>query len=314
MIISASRRTDIPSYYSEWFYRRMEEGHVLVRNPMNIHQVSKISLSPEVVDGIVFWTKNPSRMLGGLSRLKEYTYYFQFTLTPYGNDIEAQLPSKRRIVIPAFKELADTIGPERVIWRYDPILINGQYTLEKHIRYFEMLARILEGYTHKCVISFLDMYRNTAKYAGSLGLKAVTGEDMLAIGEAFSQIASSCHIRLDTCAEIIGLEQFGIGHSSCIDGKLLERLGGYHLKTVKDKNQRGECGCVQSVDIGAYNTCNNGCRYCYANYNEMAVEKNVEAHNPLSPLLSGHILKEDRITDRRAVLLKESQITMDFPD
>ena len=130
MIISASRRTDIPTYYSEWFFNRIKEGYALVRNPMNAHQISKISLNPDVVDGIVFWTKNPTPMLDKLDRLKDYTYYFQFTLNAYGQDVEASIPSKNNVVIPAFQKLSDMIGPEKVIWRYDPIYLNETYKFE----------------------------------------------------------------------------------------------------------------------------------------------------------------------------------------
>lgn len=125
MIISASRRTDIPSYYSEWMLNRLKEKYVLVRNPMNIHQVSKIDLSPNVVDAIVFWTKNPTPMLGRLDELKDYIYYFQFTLTAYGPDVERNLPSKNRIIIPTFQELSKEIGKEKVVWRYDPIFLTN---------------------------------------------------------------------------------------------------------------------------------------------------------------------------------------------
>ena len=140
MIISASRRTDIPNYYSEWFFNRIKEGYVLVRNPMNISQVSKISLSPDVVDGIVFWTKNPLPILDRLEELREYTYYFQFTLTPYGKDVEPNVPSKNDLIIPSFRKLSERIGKERVVWRYDPILFNDKYTMDYHIKYFKALA------------------------------------------------------------------------------------------------------------------------------------------------------------------------------
>ncbi len=156
MIISASRRTDIPTYYSNWFFNRIKEGYVCVRNPMNIHQVSKISLSSNVVDGFVFWTKNPIPMMNRLNDLSDYKYYFQFTVNSYGKDIEANIPNKNDVIIPAFKRLSDLIGPERVIWRYDPILLTQQYSVEYHAKYFEEIAKRLSGYTHKCVICFVD--------------------------------------------------------------------------------------------------------------------------------------------------------------
>lgn len=137
MIISASRRTDIPSFYSEWLFNRLKEGYVCVRNPMNIHQISQISLSPDVVDGIVFWTKNPTPMLERIHELDNYTYYFQFTLNSYGKDIEKNVPSKNDVIIPTFKKLSSIIGKERIVWRYDPILINEHYTREYHKNTFK---------------------------------------------------------------------------------------------------------------------------------------------------------------------------------
>ena len=129
MIISASRRTDIPSYYSEWFFNRIKNEYLYVRNPMNAHQISKISLSPDVVDGIVFWTKNPIPMMRNLDKLKDYAYYFQFTVNSYGADVEAHVPNKNDIIIPAFRELSKSIGSEKVIWRYDPIMLTEKYTI-----------------------------------------------------------------------------------------------------------------------------------------------------------------------------------------
>jgi len=164
MIISVSRRTDIPAFYSDWFFKRLEEGFVLVRNPMNPQQVSKVSLSKAVVDCFVFWTKNPKSMLEKLPLLAGYDYYFQFTLNPYDQEIEVNLPKKAEI-IKTFIELSNLIGKDRVIWRYDPILLTDKITIGDHLEYFNILAGQLGDYTRKCVISFLDQYqKNGAKY------------------------------------------------------------------------------------------------------------------------------------------------------
>ena len=163
MILSASRRTDIPTFYSEWFFNRIKEGFLYVRNPMNAHQISRIDLSPEVVDCIVFWTKNPIPMLPRLPELDAYKYYFQFTLTGYGKDMETNLPDKKGQLIPAFQELAGKIGKKRVIWRYDPIVFTKKYTPDYHIRAFTQIAEALDGCTEKCVISFVDIYAKNRK-------------------------------------------------------------------------------------------------------------------------------------------------------
>lgn len=312
MIISASRRTDIPTYYSEWFMNRIRAGYVCVRNPLNYHQVSKIGLSPEVVDGIVFWTKNPLPMMDKLDALHEYMYYFQFTLNSYGTDVEAGVPNKSKVIVPAFQKLSDKIGPDRVIWRYDPIFLNETYSMSYHIRYFEQLAKLLSPYTRKCTISFIDFYRNTEKNIAGLSLCDFSAEKQEEIAKEIAQIAHSYGLQVDTCAEQIDLEQYGIAHARCIDDRLFSMLLNCPLKVKKDANQRMECGCIESIDIGAYNTCRNGCRYCYANYSQTSVSKNCGKHDPMSPLLIGDIGPEDQITERKMVSYKENQIQLEF--
>lgn len=308
MIISASRRTDIPTYYSEWFMNRIREGFVLVRNPMNFHQVSKISLSPDGVDGIVFWTKNPIPMLDKLNQLKDYTFYFQFSVTSYGKDIEPNIPSKNGVIIPAFQQLSDQIGPEKVVWRYDPILLNAKYTTEYHIHAFEKIARKLRDYTKKCTISFIDFYRNTLNNVKSLALLDLSAAKMLEFSKSLAEIAHSYGLSMDTCAEKMDLQKFGIEHAHCIDARLFEKFLGCSLHLDKDKNQRPECGCVASIDIGMYNTCKNGCRYCYANYSDQSVKINTEKHNPSSALLFGEIGLDDVIKERKMESCRDGQM------
>ncbi len=309
MIISASRRTDIPSYYSEWFFNRIREGFVYVRNPVNFHSISKVPLSPDAVDGIVFWTKNPAPMLDRLDELKDYPYYFQFTLTAYDSDVELHLPDKEDVLIPAFQRLADKIGLERVIWRYDPILINQKYTNDYHVEYFEKFARRLQGYTGKCTISFIDLYRNTVRNADGLELSEISAFCQQELAKALSDIARRYGLQIDACAEPADFSQYGIGRARCIDDRLLQRISGYPLKIEKDKNQRLECGCVSSVDIGMYNTCKNGCLYCYANYNEKLVQSHWLAHDVGSPLISGQVSEGDVITERKVASNRDSQIS-----
>ncbi len=308
MIISASRRTDIPSYYSDWFYNRIKEGFVLVRNQMNFHQVSKINLAPGVVDALVFWTKNPLPMLNRLGELKDYAYYFQFTLTPYGHDVEPNLPSKSDVILPAFKRLSDTIGADKVIWRYDPILINDRYTLEYHVHAFGKIAEVLRGYTRKVTISFIDYdYRGVKSNIKELALSDFPPEAQVKLSSQLAQIACSHSLAIDTCAERIDLQQYGIEHARCIDDKLLAELLGCGLSINKDKNQRLECNCAASLDIGMYNTCRSGCRYCYANYSPKAAHGNFVIHNPISPLISGEIGDGDRIHERAVKSYRDIQ-------
>lgn len=266
MILSVSRRTDIPNYYSDWFLNRIKAGYLYVRNPINPHQISRISLSPEVVDCIVFWTKNPKPMLGRLDELKDYPFYFQFTLTGYGRDVEPGLPDKRTGLIPVFRELSDRIGSSRVIWRYDPILFNGRYTPQYHRKAFREIAESLRGYTDRVVISFLDMYAKIEKNMERLKAAELPEKELLALAEKLAQIAESNGMTIESCAERMDLQKQGIRHGSCIDRKRIEQLTGCRLKVSKDRNQRPECGCIESVEVGVYDTCLNGCSYCYANY------------------------------------------------
>ena len=310
MIISASRRTDIPAYYSEWFFRRIKEGFVCVRNPMNPRRVSRVFLSPDAVDGIVFWTKNPTPMLSRLSVLSDYAYYFQFTLTPYGTDVENNLPPKNEVIIPAFQKLSEETGKDRVVWRYDPVLVSEKYTVRYHTEAFCRLCERLAAYTEKCTISFLDIYKGMQNCISPLGIRPPNTEEIFELAEYFSRIGTEHGISIDTCSESVDLGSFGIGRASCIDGRRLERICGYKLKAERDRNQRSECGCVSSVDIGAYNSCLNGCVYCYANYSKGILNSNCAKHDPNSPLLIGELTAEDIVKTREAISLRESQTSL----
>ena len=310
MIISASRRTDIPTYYSEWFINRVRDGYLYVRNPMNIHQISKITLSPNVIDGIVFWTKNPIPMMQYLDELNNYAYYFQFTVNAYGKDVEVNVPNKNDVIIPAFRKLSNRIGRDRVIWRYDPILLTEKYTMDYHVNYFNELAKRLSGYTHKCVISFVDLYRNTQAHLKELNILPLGEKEMYELAERLVEIANKNNLIVESCAEKINLEQFGIQHGHCIDCQLFEKILNCKINILKDKNQRLECGCMESIDIGAYNTCKNGCVYCYANFSKTTVIKNMGAHNPSSPLIFGEVMPDDKIVERKMYSLKKNQISI----
>lgn len=304
MIISASRRTDIPAFYADWFVNRLRAGFVCVRNPHNPRQIGKIDLSPDVVDGIVLWTKNPSPMIDRLDALRDYPYYFQCTLTAYDRDVEANLPSKNEVLIPAFQRLSKRAGKERVVWRYDPILFNARYTMAYHLRYFRLLAERLAGYTEKCTVSFLDFYPKIERNLAALGIVWPTAAQKEELLLRFSEIASQAGLAIDTCAEDGSYHHAGVPAAHCIDSERLERIGGYRLAAEKDKNQRAACGCCASVDIGAYDSCGNGCQYCYANHQQGAVLRRMAAHQPDSPLLLGRIEECDQIKVREAVSLR----------
>jgi len=310
MILSASRRTDIPNYYSDWFYNRIKEGFLYVRNPINAHQISKISLSPDLVDCIVFWTKNPENMLGRLDELKDYPFYFQFTLTGYGRDVEPGIPDKRRHMIDVFRLLSDKIGRDRVIWRYDPILTTDVYTREYHLKAFMEIAKSLKGYTEKVIISFVDLYAKTRRNTQKLQIHMLTEKDMLDVAEKMAKIAKANQMSVESCAEPADLREAGVKHGSCIDRGLIEKLIGCRLTGGKDRNQREQCGCMESVEVGAYNTCRNGCSYCYANDSEGRVERNIRQYDVNSPLLCGRVEAGDVVTERKVKSLKTGQMSL----
>ncbi len=296
MILSASRRTDIPCFYADWFMNRIRAGFVLTRNPMNHAQVSKIPLTPDVIDCIVFWTKDARNMLPHLDELDRlgYTYYFQFTLTPYDRIIEPCLRDKSEIE-DTFIALSERIGKERVVWRYDPIILNDTLTADYHKAQFERLCEKLSPYTQNVTVSFLDMY---AKLKNPL-LREIADEEIAALGAFIGATAKVYGLTPKACCEKMDLSAYGIERGSCIDKALIERICGCALKANPDKNQRTGCGCAESVDIGAYNTCMNGCIYCYANDSPKTAKRRFEAHNPTDELLIGNISDDGIIKDRK---------------
>ena len=296
MIISASRRTDIPAFYWDWFCARLKAGYADVANPFNRRQVSRISLQPDCVDCIVFWTKDPTPMLEKLEVLEPYSYYVQVSLTPYGADIEANLRPKEEI-IKAMQALSMKLGRHRVVWRYDPILLNDNYTKEKHLAWFSQTLAQLAPYIERCVISFIDLYAKTKKNTQGLNLHELSEDEMREMAAGLARIAKGSGIVLQTCSEAVDLSAFGIGHGACLDGALIERITGRPVKKTKAKSQRPLCDCVESFDIGQYDTCIHGCRYCYANASPQRAQQGFAAHNNSSSLLTGRLLGDEHITE-----------------
>lgn len=299
MIISASRRTDIPAFYAEWFVNRLRQRTVLVRNPMNFRQVSRIALSPENIPCVVFWTKNPAPMFSRLAEIDDlgYRYYFLFTLTPYDHRIEVNVPAvKQRIT--TFRALAKCIGKERVIWRYDPILFTSNFSTDWHIAAFSALAERLAGCTEKCIVSFLEMYKKCKRNMQGLMLEHPAIEERTHLLRTLRAIAAAQGITLQTCAAPGELAETGIAPGTCIDADLIARITGTKISGAKDKNQRPACNCIDSIDIGAYNSCPHGCLYCYANNDGLSVARNLAAHNPEAELLYGTIGVGDKISER----------------
>lgn len=303
MIISISRRTDIPAFFSEWFYNRIEDGYFMVRNPMNYHQVSKVVVTPQNAECLVFWTKNPSsEFINNLSKLdrKGFNYYFQFTISSYAQDIEKSVPRKTEI-IEKFQKLSNQIGKEKVIWRYDPIILNEKYNFDYHIKYFDYIANKLSGYTEKVIISFVDCYSKIKTRLQENDITELTQEQMRELAVALKQIADKYYLKIESCSEKIDFDDINIPHGHCIDGELINRICQKNFVFKKDKSQREECGCVTSIDIGSYNTCRHNCAYCYATWNGI-IPNSIDNS---SPLLGSVLSNEDKVTERKIPVLKE---------
>ncbi len=303
MIVSVSRRTDIPACYADWFFNRLDAGFADVRNPMNPRQVSRVGLTPEQVDAFVFWTKDPRPMLDRLDRLQGRAFYFLFTLTAYGRDLEPGLLDKETVLVPAFRKLAERIGPERVIWRYDPILLSERYPAAFHRQRFGELAGQLQGATSQCIISFLDLYAGTARRLQPAGLHAFSDEQRLVLAGDLSEMARRNGMSMSACAESLDLQPFGISPAACIDLRLLERLLVRPLRRHAGKPLRPGCNCLPSVDIGMYDTCRLGCLYCYARHSAAAAARLIPAHDPCSSLLCGQLGPDDCVRERKMPLL-----------
>ena len=308
MILQTGLRTDIPAFYTPWFLRRLEEGYVLSRNPYNPSQVTRYRLTPDVVDCIGFCTKNPAPMLLHLDKLADFGQMWYVTITPYGKDIEPCVPPKEQVMAD-FRRLSDRLGPRCVTWRYDPILLTDVYTVERHLTDFASMCAALEGATDACVISFIDLYEKVKRNFPEV--QAVPREDRLLLGREMVGIAAAHGIRLKSCCEGDELSPFGVDTSGCMTLAVYERALGCRLNAPRQAATSRGCLCHLSADIGAYNTCSHGCRYCYANYNEESVRRAMARHDPASPLLVGNVRPGDVIRDAKQRSWRDGQLALD---
>ena len=296
MILNTGLRTDIPGFFSEWFYNRIDDGFVYVRNPYAKNQIYSYRLDPELIDCIIFCTKNPKPMFENLEKIDKFNQYWHITITPYEKEIEPNVPPIND-VLESFKYLSKKLGKENVTLRYDPIFINEKYSLEKHIESFEYIANSLSDYTTEAIISFIDLYEKTKRNFPKA--REVTKDERLKLGEEFAQIGKKNNIRIKTCVEGTELDKFGIDSSGCMTKEVIERAINKNLNIPKQKARNGECYCLLNNDIGEYNTCAHGCLYCYANSNKKLVKRNLKLHDPKSPILIGEIKEDDIIIERK---------------
>lgn len=305
IIISASRSTDIPAFYPEWFKTRWEVGYIKWTNPFN---GQPLYVSFKNVRCVVFWSKNPRPMMKYLDWLDKNipNYYFQFSLNDHDKEkYEAKVPSVESR-IKTFKELSNKLGAKRVVWRYDPLILTQEITIDELISRIKRIGDELHNYTEKLVFSFVDIgiYQ---KVQSNLKKDAVpyiewTETLMDEFAQKLSDLNKSWNLQLGTCSEKIDLDKYGIVHNKCIDDnlmidlfsddkELMDFLGveikeadlfsdGSITKTrkLKDKGQREDCGCIMSKDIGSYNTCPHECNYCYANTSKEVAKKNYQKY------------------------------------
>ena len=294
MIINTGQRTDIPAFYAEWFANRLREGFVCVRNPYNPSQVSRYRLDPTVVDVIGFCTKNPAPMFPYMDLLKDYGQYWFMTITPYGRDMEPNVPDKHRL-LEDFKRLSEQVGVNAIGWRYDPILLSERYTTAYHLRAFETMASALEGYTQTAVISFIDLYPKVRRNFPEA--REVRAEERIRLGKALIEIASTHGMIVKPCAEGDELAPYGANCSGCMRLGDYEKAIGKKLSAPKRKGARAGCACYLACDIGAYNTCKHLCKYCYANAEPARVLIQSRLHDARSPFLIGNYRDGDVIHD-----------------
>lgn len=299
MIVSASRRTDLPAFYSTWFMNRVREGFCLVPNPFNAKQISRISLVAEDVDAVVFWTKDFRPLLAHVDELeaRQIRFYVQYTLTGYDRQLENYVPSLPRR-IETFRETSARLAPWRVVWRYDPIILSNRTDDTYHRETFELLCGELQGHTERAVVSVVDIYKKTARQFRALESEGFRFQREPLADDGFREllgdladIATRHGIQIQSCAEPEPLVDFGIAPGRCIDGELIRRLGG-SPSLKKDKGQREACLCHLSRDIGVNDTCLHGCRYCYSTRSYELAKSRYHAHDPTAPMLYGKVPDE----------------------
>lgn len=312
MIINTGARTDTVQYYAPWLLRRFEEGYVLARNPLFPNKVTRYQLDPSVVDCVVFCSKDYRPVLPRLHEVTDrFNTYFYYTITAYGKDIEPGVPSVEQSM-ETLVELADQVGPRRVAWRYDPVLLTPTYTLERHRETFSRMCDVLAPHVDRCIFSFVEMYRKLRLNMPELMPLSV--EDMDDLARTLGSVAAEHGLWLQTCGTNGDFSRYGIHPSGCMTLDVLGRANGVEFRPLRHRGMRAGCHCFEARDIGAYDTCPNGCRYCYANRDHRRAAENHRRHDPESPLLIGSVRPEDTVTQgvQRSLLAGGGQRTLEW--
>lgn len=293
MIINTGARTDTVQYYTEWLLNRFSEGYVLSRNPLFPNKVTRYELNPDTVDCVVFCSKNYKPILPRLHEIKDrFPTYFHYTITAYGKDIEPGVPSIEESMETLIK-LSEMVGKQRVAWRYDPILLTKEYTIERHLKTFERMTKVLVPYIDRCVFNFVEMYKKVQYNMPEI--IPLCEQDMDTLAQGLGAIAQKYGMHIQTCGKNGDFSRYDIYPSGCITLDILGSANGIVFKDLKHKGAREGCQCIENRDIGAYDTCMNGCKYCYANKNPQKAFENYKYHDKHSPLLLGAIKPNDTI-------------------
>ncbi len=294
MILNTGARTDTAQYYSEWLLKRFEEGYVLTRNPMFPHKITRYELSPDKIDAVLFCSKNYALLLPRLREIADrYRTYFYYTITAYGKDVEPGVPDSDESVA-TLLELEKIVGRQRIAWRYDPVLLTEKYTVERHLDTFARLAERLAPHIDRCIFSFVEMYKKLR--VNMPELIPLTDADKARLAEGMGAVAAKHGMTLQTCGTNGDYSRFGILPSGCATLDIIGKANGCEFRNVKHKGMRAGCGCIESRDIGMYDSCPNGCKYCYANSDPERARKNYKLHDPASPMLLGAPCDGDVIT------------------
>ena len=311
MILNTGARTDTVQYYSDWLLNRFSEGYVLTRNPLFPDNVTRYDLSPEKIDCVLFCSKNYAPVLPRLHEITDkYRTYFHYTITAYGKDVEPGVPSVEESIA-TLKKLCDAVGKNKIAWRYDPVLLTEKYTVRTHIETFSHMAEELAPFIDRCIFSFVETYKKLRTNMPEL--IPLTEKDKREIAEALGKTAKDNGIYLQTCGTDESYAQFGIHSSGCATADILGKANGCEFRNLKHKGLRKGCHCIESRDIGAYDSCLNGCKYCYANKSPETAAANYKYHDPQSPLLLGSLKSTDRVTaGEQRSLLKSKAVQPDF--
>lgn len=293
MILNTGGRTDIVQYYNKWLLKRFKEGFVYSRNPLFPNKVIRYELTPDKIDCVIFCSKNYEPILQNLHEITDkFHTYFYYTITAYGKDVEPGVPAIEKSIDTLLK-LEDIVGSNKIAWRYDPVLLTEKYTIDYHLETFDNMAKQLSGHVDRCIFSFVEMYKKLEKNMPEIILLTEENRDFIA--KHLAEIAGKYGLLLQTCGTDESFTRYGIHLSGCVTLDILGKANNIVFKDLKHKGMRQGCHCIESRDIGAYDTCLNGCKYCYANKNPQKAFDNYKYHNPDSPLLLGNIKPDDTV-------------------